>query len=86
MFNLRLQPLATDNEGIIPESFEAESARERGVYVSVAEKFMVGNAHAPNCVRICVTGPNSRDHVKKGLEVIRDLLSGSPPKWPAAIL
>jgi DNA-binding transcriptional MocR family regulator len=62
------------------------AARERGVYVSVAEKFMVGNAHAPNCVRICVTGPNSRDHVKKGLEVIRDLLSGSPPKWPAAIL
>lgn len=72
----------------LPEPWSGEqlekACRERGVYVSTAEKFMVGNGPAPRAVRVCLTGPRSRDQVGKGLDIIADLLRGIP-RWQGAL-
>ncbi len=72
----------------LPEPWSGEqlekACRERGVYVSTAEKFMVGNGPAPRAVRICLTGPRSREQVLKGLDVIAGFLRGIP-RWQETI-
>jgi DNA-binding transcriptional MocR family regulator len=61
------------------------AARERGVFISTADKFSVGAGPIPECVRICVTGPTTRDQVRKGLDTISEILRGSP-EWQGVVI
>lgn len=54
------------------------SAREAGVKVFCAEKFAVGGKQAPRAVRISLTGPETREDLRRGLDILINLLaSGS---------
>ncbi|MFZ2959417.1 MAG: PLP-dependent aminotransferase family protein [Candidatus Ozemobacteraceae bacterium] len=60
------------------------TAREAGVRVFGAEKFAVGGSAAPAAVRISLTGPETREELARGLEILRTILvQGSPD--PGAI-
>lgn len=53
-------------------AFETK-ARQRGVNVFGAEKFAVGEAQAPPCLRLSLTGAADRDELQKGLAILRTL-------------
>ncbi len=53
-------------------------ARQRGVALTPSEAFVVGRAEAPHAVRVCLGTPRTRDEVKRGLDVLADMLAGSP--------
>jgi DNA-binding transcriptional MocR family regulator len=52
------------------------SAREAGVRVFCAEKFAVGSKHVPSAVRISLTGPETREDLRQGLDILTGILSG----------
>jgi len=51
------------------------AAREKGVNVFGAEKFVVGEAQPPAAVRISLTGTDSLEDLGKGLSILADILS-----------
>ncbi len=53
-------------------------ARQRGVALTPSEAFVVGRAEAPHAVRVCLGTPATRDQVRHGLDVLADMLAGSP--------
>lgn len=53
-----------------------KSAAGFGVNVVSSEKFAVGGTLVPNCIRISLSGANSREELQEGLTVIRRLLDG----------
>lgn len=55
-----------------------EEARAEGVALAPAESFVVGRAHAPHSVRICIGTPGQRSDVERGLEVLARILSRAP--------
>lgn len=55
--------------------FEKSSA-VFGVNVVSSEKFAVGGAVPPNCIRISLSGADSREELEKGLLIIRRILDG----------
>jgi DNA-binding transcriptional MocR family regulator len=59
-----------------PMYFAAE-ARQRGVVVSPAEAFAVGN-RAPRSIRICLAAARSRDELRRGLGILADLAQQRP--------
>ncbi len=73
----------------LPEHWPCETfvreARARGVAVASAELFAVGPGRAPNAVRLALCAPASRQHLERGLGLLRDLLDGRPSR-PAATL
>ncbi len=60
------------------QMFEAR-AREAGVNVLGAERFVVGDSRAPAAARVSLTGASSRAELRKGLSVLADLLSDRLP-------
>ena len=51
------------------------TAREAGVRVFGAEKFAVGGSTAPAAVRISLTGPETREELTRGLEILKIILA-----------
>jgi len=56
------------------QKFE-ERARELGVNIFGAEKFAVGETAAPAAARISLTGTESLEEFRKGLTLVRDIIS-----------
>ena len=54
--------------------FEA-AARDGGVNVVSADKFIVGSMPRPNCVRLSLSAPNTDKELKKGLDILLHLLN-----------
>ncbi|MBI9075429.1 MAG: hypothetical protein JEZ02_08480 [Desulfatibacillum sp.] len=65
-------------------SFE-DAARDQGVRVFGAEKFVVGGTPPPPAVRISLTGPETLDSVARGLSVLNSILK-NPGPVPEGIL
>ncbi len=59
--------------------FEAK-ARELGINLFCAEKFVVGDAEAPRAARLSLTGARSSEELRKGLETVSDLMAGEYPE------
>lgn len=53
-----------------------KSAAGYGINVVSSEKFSVGGTVPPNCIRISLSGADSREELEKGLLIIRRLLDG----------
>ena len=53
-----------------------QAAAARNVNIFGAEKFVVGEAHAPRAVRVSLTGTESLETLKEGLITLRDIISG----------
>lgn len=51
------------------------SAREAGVRVFCAEKFAVGSKQVPSAVRISLTGPETREDLRRGLDILIGILA-----------
>lgn len=51
-------------------------AREAGINIFSAEKFIVGGSAAPRAIRISLTGPQTAAELERGLDTIKELLSG----------
>lgn len=70
----------------LPEPWRAEAFRDqaarKGVYFLSGDAFVVGRQQAPHAIRICVGSCRTREEVKEGVEIIRDLLKGSPGGSP----
>ncbi|MCL6417724.1 PLP-dependent aminotransferase family protein [Aestuariirhabdus sp. Z084] len=56
-----------------------EQAQHNGVMLKAAEAFAVGNVHAPQAVRFCISPVQDRQRLRKGLEAIRQTLEAIPP-------
>lgn len=50
------------------------SAREAGVQVYCAEKFVVGSNRVPSAVRISLSGPDTIEELEKGLSILKSVL------------
>lgn len=55
-----------------------EEVRAEGVALTPAESFVVGRAHAPHAVRVCIGTPAERSDVERGLEVLARVLGRAP--------
>ncbi|HVW28115.1 MAG TPA: PLP-dependent aminotransferase family protein [Polyangiaceae bacterium] len=66
----------------LPDAWRAGSfaaaLRARGVTVAASEAFVVGDAPVPRAVRLCVTGPATRDELRHALSIVATTLEGSP--------
>jgi DNA-binding transcriptional MocR family regulator len=64
----------------LPEPLRSDEcvarARQRGVLIAGAEAFSVGRT-APNAVRVCIAEVPHREHVRRALEILRDILDGA---------
>ncbi len=64
----------------LPEPWRADAFRDqaarRGVYFLSGDAFVVGRQAAPHAIRICVGSCRTRDEVKQGVEIVRDILNG----------
>lgn len=69
----------------LPEPWRADAFRRqaeaRGAYVLTGDDFVIGRHPAPHAIRICVGSCRTRDEVRQGTEIIRDIL-GSPAGVP----
>lgn len=59
------------------EAFSAQ-ARRNGVSVTASEVFAVSPAVAPGAVRVCLGAPRTQALLRKGLQRLRDTLTGGP--------
>ncbi|MCJ2165295.1 PLP-dependent aminotransferase family protein [Pseudodesulfovibrio sp. S3] len=66
----------------LPEPWTGQAlenaAREHGVNVFGAEKFVVGDSPPPRAARISLTGTSTVDQLEKGLRIIRDIVEDRP--------
>jgi len=64
----------------LPEPLRSDEcvarARQRGVLIAGAEAFSVGRT-APHAVRVCIAEVPHREHVRRALEILRDILDGA---------
>jgi len=64
----------------LPEPFRSDEcvgqARQRGVLVAGAEAFAVGRKEVPHAVRVCIGSVPRRDDLRRGLEILREVLEG----------
>ena len=51
-------------------------AREAGVNIFSADRFAVGGAPAPAAARLSLSGPETMESLKNGLEILADILAG----------
>lgn len=62
----------------LPDTWQAKEfehqAEVNGVKIFAAERFLVGPSNAPNCVRLSLTGPRDIPSLKRGLDILVDLL------------
>jgi DNA-binding transcriptional MocR family regulator len=63
---------------ILPEGFTGKTfelcARNAGVQIYCAERFVVGNSEIPNAVRIAVTAEQKEEEFQKGIFILKELL------------
>jgi DNA-binding transcriptional MocR family regulator len=59
------------------------TAREAGVRVFGAEKFAVGGSTAPSAVRLSLSGPETREELSRGLDILQALLEKGYPEHGA---
>lgn len=73
----------------LPEPWRASDfvarAIRAGVAVSSPEAFAVGRAAAPHAVRICLSTPESREELRRGLDRLAGLLALSPAPTAALV-
>ncbi len=66
----------------LPEPWRAGSfataLRERGVTVAASEAFVGGDAPVPRAVRLCVTGPSTREELRHALGIVAATLEAPP--------
>ena len=62
----------------------AAEARQRGVVISPAEVFTIGN-RAPRAIRICLAAARSRDELRRGLAILAQL-AHEPPQFQLAVV
>jgi DNA-binding transcriptional MocR family regulator len=66
----------------LPEPWRASDfvarARHAGVAVTAAEAFAVGRASAPHAVRVCISTPQTREELARGLGVLASVLASTP--------
>ena len=66
----------------LPEPWRASNftaaARRRNIQLIEADRFIVGRAAAPHCVRLSLSTPITRDVVKAGCETLRAILAYGP--------
>ncbi|MCH3914138.1 MAG: PLP-dependent aminotransferase family protein [Acidaminococcaceae bacterium] len=60
-------------KNISGQDFE-KTAQKSNVQVFAAERFVIGNAKPLNAVRLCVSAPQTRQELQKGLIAIKELL------------
>ncbi len=56
------------------------SARVSGVAITSAEVFVAGRGHVPSRVRLGLTAAADRDELRRGLEILREVLQAGPPR------
>jgi DNA-binding transcriptional MocR family regulator len=64
----------------------AHEAAARGVSISPGDLFAIGRGPGRRHIRICIGNPSSNDAVRRGLEIIRDLLANDQPDARASVL
>jgi DNA-binding transcriptional MocR family regulator len=66
----------------LPEPWSAhdfvQTSRRHGVVVRPADTFGVGREPAPHAVRISLSATETREELEEGLQIITDVLAGSP--------
>ena len=64
----------------LPEPWRSDEcvaqARQRGVLVAGAEAFAIGRKHVPHAVRVCIAAVPRRDDLRRGLEILGEVLEG----------
>ena len=80
-FDVRSDPQAVFAWLQLPEPWRSDDfvaiARQRGVLVAGAEAFAVGRSRVPHAVRIATARAPHRAQLRRGLEIIADILDGS---------
>ena len=64
--------------------FQAE-AEARGVLLLTGEAFAVGRAAAPHAVRLGIGKPDTVEDVRRGLDILSDILHAGPGSGPSGI-
>lgn len=63
---------------MLPQEFTGKAfelcAKNAGVQIYCAERFVVGNSKVPSAVRIAVTATKSEDEFEKGLQILKEIL------------
>ena len=64
----------------LPEPWRSDEcvaqAKQRGVLVAGAEAFAVGRRNVPHAVRVCIGSVPHRDDLRRGLEILGEVLEG----------
>jgi len=64
----------------LPNNFNSRDfevlCKEKGVQVYCSERFVVGNKDELSCIRLCITAPHNEEELKKGLNIIVNLING----------
>ena len=64
----------------LPEPWRSDEcvgqAKQRGVLVAGSEAFAIGRRNVPHAVRVCIGSVPHRDDLRRGLEVIGEVLEG----------
>ena len=64
----------------LPEPWRSDEcvgqARQRGVLVAGAEAFSIGRPNVPHAVRVCIGSIPRREDVRRGLEILGEVLEG----------
>lgn len=63
----------------LPNNFNSKDfevlCKEKGVQVYCSERFVVGNEDELSCIRLCITAPHNEEQLKKGLNIIVNLIN-----------
>ncbi len=63
---------------ILPEGFTGKTfelcAKNAGVQIYCAERFVVGNSKIPHAVRIAITAEQNEEEFRKGIEILKEIL------------
>jgi DNA-binding transcriptional MocR family regulator len=66
----------------LPDPWRSEDfvahAFARGVAISPSEAFVAGRGTAPHAVRICIGAPSDQSQLQNGLEILAEILQGTP--------
>jgi DNA-binding transcriptional MocR family regulator len=64
----------------LPEPWRSDEcvgqAKQRGVLVAGAEAFAIGRKDVPHAVRVCIGSVPNRDDLRRGLEILGEVLEG----------
>ena len=64
----------------LPEPWRSDEcvgqAKQRGVLVAGAEAFAIGRQNVPHAVRVCIGSVPQRDDLRRGLEILGEVLEG----------